>query len=302
MPHLKLSFEISARECASVESMLFDSGAESVAYFDAAGAPIHEPAPSEAPLWPEVRVEALYCAKTDPLLVEVVLRTRLQTSAALHFTHLEDRVWEREWLRDLTCMRFGDRLWVCPEGRSPGQADAVVIDLDPGLAFGTGTHPTTALCLEWLDANTPAGRHIVDFGCGSGILAIAALRLGAARVLAIDIDPQARSATLDNAIRNHVDDRLAIGAAELELGRNWDVVIANILAGPLVDLAPQFAAALKKGGTIVLSGILVQQIESVRQAYAPWFDIDVSAVREDWACLVGHGRSSAADRPGRGRC
>jgi ribosomal protein L11 methyltransferase len=188
-------------------------------------------------------------------------------------------------------MRFGRRLWVCPGGLPAGAPDAIRIELDPGLAFGTGTHPTTALCLEWLDAQAVAGRAVVDYGCGSGILAIAAAKLDATTVLAMDIDPQALTATRDNAERNAVGARIAVtGDPSLPAG-GTDLLLANILAGPLVALAPHFARAVRPAGQLALSGLLLDQVDTVTGAYRPWFDIRTAATRDGWALLAGRRRA-----------
>ncbi|HSN71982.1 MAG TPA: 50S ribosomal protein L11 methyltransferase [Steroidobacteraceae bacterium] len=293
MAHLKLSFELPGADAEPAEALLFETGAVSVGYFDAGDAPIHEPAPGATPLWPAVKVEALYPAEADPLLLEAVLRARFHSFPTLRFTTVDDRVWEREWLRDFRCMRFGQRLWVCPAGQRPADPDAVIVDLDPGLAFGTGTHATTALCLEWLDGAPLAGSSVLDYGSGSGILGIAALRLGAADVLAIDIDPQAREATRCNAQRNAVADRLEVADANAPLAAKRDIVLANILAGPLVDLARRLAGALRPEGHIVLSGILESQAATVIEAYRAWFDLDPLELRDGWARISGRRTADA---------
>jgi len=184
-------------------------------------------------------------------------------------------------------MQFGERLWIVPEGLSGPGDEAVVVRLDPGLAFGTGTHPTTALCLEWLAGQTLGGRSVYDFGCGSGILAIAAAMLGAATVRAVDVDPQALLATDANAERNGVRPKLEVTADPGLPRSGTDLLVANILAGPLVELAPDFAAAVRPGGRIALSGILEGQSNTVTAAYRPWFDIALTAMRDGWALLAG---------------
>jgi ribosomal protein L11 methyltransferase len=274
----------------AVEAACFDAGALSVTLADAADTPILEPAPGATPLWPSVRLAALWEADSDPAALTATLRAALAAPGlAPRFTELADRPWEREWLKDFHPMRFGRRLWVCPGGQvpPPEAADAVVVMLDPGLAFGTGTHATTALCLEWLDAVPLAGRRVFDVGCGSGILAIAALALGAAHAVALDIDPQALLATRENAARNRVEARLEVRAAAEPWPDAIDVVLANILAEPLVELAPRLAAATRPGGAIVLSGLLVAQAADVASAFAPWFDMDAPRERDGWAGLTG---------------
>ncbi len=208
MPHLQLTFDLGSADPAPAEDLLTSLGASSVTLEDAADDPVLEPAPGETPLWPTVRVRALFAESADRRVIADSL-IGLLPSTRLHFELLSDRTWEREWLRDFRPMRFGRRLWVCPDGEPAGDPQGIRVALDPGLAFGTGTHATTALCLEWLDGCDLAGRRVIDYGCGSGILAIAALKLGAARALAFDIDPQALLAARENAERNGVADRLA---------------------------------------------------------------------------------------------
>jgi len=288
VPHLQLTLDIGSRDPAPFEDALFELGAVSVTLEDAADDPVLEPAPGETPLWPTVVVKAVFEAGSDADVIAAALAQALPDAPpAPRFEALPDKAWEREWLKDFRPMRFGRRLWVCPGGLPAGAPDAIRIELDPGLAFGTGTHPTTALCLEWLDAQTLAGVAVVDYGCGSGILAIAAAKLGAASVLAMDIDPQALIATHENAQRNCVADRLAVtGDPQLAAG-STDVLLANILAGPLVELAPRFAQAIRPGGHLALSGLLLEQAGTVTAAYRPWFDIATAATRDGWALLAG---------------
>jgi ribosomal protein L11 methyltransferase len=188
-------------------------------------------------------------------------------------------------------MRFGRRLWVAPNHETVGAADAVVVSMDPGLAFGTGTHATTALCLEWLDGARLEGRSIIDYGCGSGVLAVAALKLGATRALAIDIEPQALSATAANAARNGVAERIAVGWPE-GASVPADILIANILAGPLIELAPRFAQLVVPGGALVLSGIMASETRAVTLAYQSWFDIEAPCLRESWARIAAARRTT----------
>jgi ribosomal protein L11 methyltransferase len=287
MPDLQLTLELGPADPAPVEQALSALGATSITLEDAADDPVLEPAPGETPLWPTVRIRALFPGHADRRDIEARLVGWLPAGAPLRFDLLDDRPWEREWLRDFRPMRFGRRLWVCPDGKAAGEPDAVCVALDPGLAFGTGTHATTALCLEWLDGCDLDGSRIIDYGCGSGILAIAALRLGAAEALAFDIDPQALLATRQNAERNGVAERLAIVATAPEATDSCDVLVANILAGPLIDLSDRFAALVRPGGRIAVSGVLENQVESVAAAYARWFIIRATTVRDGWAMLSG---------------
>ena len=291
MPHLQLTIDIGSRDPAPYEDVLFALGAVSVTLEDAADDPVLEPAPGATPLWPTVVVKAVFDADTDPGAVATALTETLPDAPSLRFETLPDKAWEREWLKDFRPMHFGRRLWVCPDGMPAADPGAIRIELDPGLAFGTGTHPTTALCLEWLDEQDVRGWQVVDYGCGSGILAIAAAKLGAAAVHAMDIDPQALIATRENADRNGVGDKLAVTGDPTLGDSSADLLLSNILAGPLVDLAPRFARAVRPGGWLALSGLLTEQIDTVTAAYRPWFDICTTSTRDGWALLAGRRRA-----------
>ena len=295
MPFLQVHLTLDGLSPEAAEAACFAAGALAVTLADAGDAPILEPLPGSTPLWPSVALSALYDGATAPERLAARLRSALGApSLGLRFELLADRAWEREWLKDFRPMRFGRRLWVCPGGQppraTPDDAAPVVVWLDPGLAFGTGTHATTALCLEWLDGAALAGCRVLDVGCGSGILAIAALALGAATAHAIDIDPQALIATRDNAAQNGVGGALSLAAAEQPWGAGYDVVLANILAEPLVALAPSIAAAAGPAAFVVLSGLLIEQAEAVTAAYAPWFDMSFRRERDGWAGLAGRRR------------
>jgi ribosomal protein L11 methyltransferase len=248
-----------------------------------------EPGPGETPLWQATRVTGLFAGDTDPDALRSAIDQALSTdsSRSLTLERLEDRDWERAWLDRFQPMRFGRRLWICPSGHRVDANDAVVIDLDPGMAFGTGTHPTTALCLAWLDGVELAGKTVIDFGCGSGVLAIAALKLGARHAIAVDHDPQAVMATRDNAIRNGVADRLEVLHSDDLESPQADLVLANILANILIALAPRIGALVAPGGRLVLSGILADQADTVAQAYAGAIDFAEPQYREEWALLEG---------------
>lgn len=291
MPFLQLILPIGSADPAPFEDALLLAGASSITLQDAGDDPVLEPAPGMTPLWPHVRISALFEDSIDQQRVLTTLRTVLaEPLAEARFETIADRAWEREWLKDFRPMRFGRRLWICPGGQRPTEPDAAaacLIELDPGLAFGTGTHPTTALCLEWLDSAPLAGRRVIDYGCGSGVLAIAALKLGAVEALAIDIDPQALLATRDNAERNGVQERLTVRLADDTRHSPVDILLANILAEPLLQLAPTFAGLTGGGGKVVLSGILRDQAAAVASRYAAWFDIAPATIRDDWARLDG---------------
>ena len=295
MPFIELSIDLADADPESVEAACFAAGALSVTLTDAADTPILEPLPGTTPLWPHVRLAALYGAGTDSGAVIADLRAALgRPDLEATVRLVEDRVWEREWLKDFKPRRHGRRLWICPGGQPPPpgeDSDAVIVWLDPGLAFGTGTHATTALCLEWLDEVPLAGARLLDVGSGSGILSVAALKLGAGHALAIDIDPQALIASRENAERNGVADRLAVRDAALPWGSGYDIVVANILAEPLLQLSGAIAGAIRPGGGIVLSGLLASQADAVAAAYAPWFDMEAARIRDDWAALAGRRRN-----------
>lgn len=280
--------ELGRDDLARAEEVCTGLGAIALSLADAGDEPLFEPAPGTTPLWHEVRLRALFPETPEPSLLAATLEVVLGLPAtAICVEQLADRVWEREWLKDFHPMRFGRRLWVCPAGQRPVEAAPVVLELDPGLAFGTGTHATTALCLEWLDARPLGGLSLLDYGCGSGILALAALKLGAAAATAFDIDPQALLATRENAVKNGLSGQVAVMSAAEAIASPFDLVLANILAGPLVDLAPRLAAHCRPGGAIALAGLLERQADEVAQAYRPWFDIETSAERDGWTLLAG---------------
>ena len=287
------------------EDVLLALGASSVTYRDAADQPLFEPGPGEIALWDNVQLVGLF---TDEF-TEENLRGQFQeqwqaifseTDSALPtivFEVLEDQVWERAWIEHFQPMAFGKRLWIYPSWAEVPNDDSVVLRLDPGLAFGTGTHPTTALCLEWLDAQSSKNpssqlqnKTVIDYGCGSGILAIAALLLGAQSAIGYDNDPQALTATRDNAEQNHCTAKLQLKLVETKgetIHQQADIVLANILAGPLRELAPLIAPLVKVGGDLVLSGILAEQAEDVMNAYRTHgFDFEPPAIREEWVRLV----------------
>lgn len=305
MPFLQLTLVVGSADPEPFEDALLGAGAVSLTLEDAADNPVLEPAPGTTPLWPSVQIKALFTADADPTVIEALLLAQLpQPLPSLQFALLEDRPWEREWLKDFRPMRFGQRLWICPDGQRPADPDffpeprtphpaPCFIDLDPGLAFGTGTHPTTALCLEWLDGADLQGRSVIDYGCGSGILAIAALKLGAASALAVDIDPQAVIATRENAIRNGVVNRLTVCAVAEMRAQPADILLANILAEPLLSLASALASLVQPHGQIVLSGLLTDQAAQVAMQYSAWFDIAPTRVRGEWARIDGCRKADA---------
>ncbi len=234
-------------------------------------------------------MSALFSADADFSLLRADLRQTLAIDTLPENTveRVPDRAWEREWLDRFKPMRFGERLWVSPQGFDVDADKGIVVRLDPGLAFGTGTHATTALCLEWLDSREMRGKTLLDFGCGSGILALAALKLGAHRVTAVDYDLQAITATRQNALVNEVEDRLVTATTLDGLEVQFDFIVANILAATLVIEADQLCRQLKPGGEVALSGILTEQLAEVSAAYQDCIEFTTPAYRDEWACLSG---------------
>lgn len=295
MSWLQISISTSKAACEFVESTLLGHGACSVTFKDAADEPILEPAPGETPVWENAVVTGLFenTENNDALVtqIETSLKTSLQNSAhTVSVEILEDENWSRSWMDHYQPMQFGERLWVCPWHVTPPEPDAVNLRLDPGLAFGTGTHPTTSLCLSWLDKHCNNQTSLLDFGCGSGILAVAALLLGVHQADAVDIDPQALEASLANAKANCVDNRLHLYTADQQQQRGnkqYEIVMANILSGPLIELAPTLAGYTCRGGDIVLSGILREQADDVLNTYKAFFEMDTPALQDDWVLLHG---------------
>ena len=308
MPHLELTLRCREADQPRYENALEDVGALAVTLLDAeAETPneraIIEPGVGEMPIWDAVSLSALFDADADPLVLLAALES---FDPALDWTNasfrkVEDQDWVRAWMDQYVPLHFGERTWIVswnhalPEGADT--PDAAVVRLDPGLAFGSGTHPTTALCLRWLDALAAdgllPGRTVLDFGCGSGILALAALKLGAAQAIGVDNDPQAILATADNAERNGVDDRLAVHLPQDAPADTYPIVVANILASALDALAELLASRVAPGGRIALSGILVGQEDALLVRYATWFDDLHVAQDGDWVRIDGVRRAAA---------
>jgi ribosomal protein L11 methyltransferase len=313
---LTLAFELGALDPEAAESACLGCGATAVTFADSRDDPVLEPAVGEVRLWPATRLSALFVDGGAPRELAARVAATLGIPAATIVTEeVADRAWEREWLRDFHAMRFGERLWVCPRHERIHAAGAAVVLLDPGLAFGTGTHPSTALCLEWLDAHAdqlrapaehsverqapgldahadqlrapgePSGARVIDYGCGSGVLALACAKLGAREVHCFDIDPQALIATRDNALANEVADRVRIHERARDLPAGVDVLLANILSAPLCALAGEFAALVRPGGDAVLAGLMRHEASEVTAAYAACFDVTGCGERGDWSCL-----------------
>lgn len=274
---------VSKADAEEVEQCCWDLGAVSVTMMDDSGVDLLEPAPGETPLWESVSLNGLFEEDVDVQTVEVKLRA---LGLQVHADTILDQDWERAWLARFRPMRFGERLWICPTGFRVDEPGAVVVDLDPGLAFGTGTHATTAMCLEWLDASIQGGEKLLDYGCGSGILTIAAVKLGAGTTTAIDNDPQAVTAARINAARNDIEQSVEVLDSKQRVTSDFDVVVANILAEPLVTLSRKVSGALKSGGLLVLSGIVESQVAWVSDAYTN-VRFDEPLVRDGWVRLTG---------------
>ncbi|GLP95876.1 50S ribosomal protein L11 methyltransferase [Paraferrimonas sedimenticola] len=290
MAWIQIRIDATHETAEGISDALSETGALSVTFIDAKDDPILEPLPGETRLWGETIVIGLFDALTD--MDMVVEQLKLWPTMPKDFNHkveaLEDKDWEREWMDNFHPMQFGRRLWICPSWREAPEPDAVNVLLDPGLAFGTGTHPTTALCLEWLDGLELNGKQVVDFGCGSGILAIAALKLGAAHVTGIDIDPQAIESSRENARRNKVENKLSLYLPDDQPSDlKAEILVANILAGPLKELAPLIAERVQAAGKLALSGLLQEQADELKTYYEQWFEMDEPAHKEDWSRLTG---------------
>jgi len=268
----------------------FDSlGAVSVTYMDAEDEPVYEPAIGETKIWSNTQVIALYELDIDTATIKTAVLAQFKADELHDWLEetIDDQEWERAWMEFYKPMKFADRLWVCPTDQEQREEGTVCLTLDPGLAFGTGTHPTTALCLEWLASHDLTDKVVIDYGCGSGILAVAAVLLGAKIAHAVDIDPQAITATISNALKNGVADKIICYLPEQFTPLQADVVLANILAKPLIEMAKDISALVAPHGTLVLSGILAEQAQSVIDAYQPYITFDPLVQQEDWIRLNG---------------
>ncbi|WCE07979.1 50S ribosomal protein L11 methyltransferase [Pseudomonas sp. JBR1] len=287
MSWLQVRLALTPAQAETYEDLMLELGAVSVTFMDAEDQPIFEPDLGTTPLWSQTHLLALFEGDTDAKALEQRVQL-LANGLVYEVERLEDQEWERSWMDNFQPMRFGQRLWIVPSWHEAPEPAAVNLLLDPGLAFGTGTHPTTSLCLQWLDGEPVEGRQVLDFGCGSGILAIAALLLGAERAVGTDIDVQALEASRENANRNGIDPtRFPLYLPADLPGEQADVVVANILAGPLVGLAEQITRLTRIGGRLALSGILAEQAEDVRAAYAGCFDLEPTATLDGWVRISG---------------
>ena len=290
MPWIQLRLSANEETAEKYSDWLSACGAQAVTFIDAKDTPIYEPLPGDEVIyWNNTVVMGLYDASHDMDKVLNYLKGIHpdKDKMAYKLEQLEDKDWEREWMDNFHPMKFGQRLWICPSWRDVPDPTAVNVMLDPGLAFGTGTHPTTALCLTWLDGLDLEGKTVVDFGCGSGILSLAALKLGAKKVIGIDIDPQALQASLENAKRNQCEDRLALFLPKDQPEFKADVVVANILAGPLRELSPVIIEYVASNGVLALSGVLEEQAQQLQTIYGEYCQMDAITVQDEWVRLSG---------------
>jgi ribosomal protein L11 methyltransferase len=290
MNWLRVHIDLERIDPSPVEQALVGLGAASIELSDAADKPMLEPAPGTMPLWPTLRISALFDAAIDATAIRLAVAGAIGAIPipTMRFESVADQDWIENWRQSLQPMRFGRNLWICPTGSTCPEPDGIAIELDPGLAFGTGSHPTTALCLDWLANSDHHDGTVLDYGCGSGILSIAALVLGAERVLGVDLDEQALRATHDNADRNHVTERLDITRPEAASNKEkFDRIVANILSGTLIELAAELRGFSRTGTRIALSGILTDQKKSVTAAYRPWVEFEPPIERDNWVLLSG---------------
>ena len=292
MTWLQLRLDTNPAQLEALEDLMLATGSVAVTLEDNADQPVLEPAVGETPLWNQTRLTGLYMADTDMDKVLAQFPPALLSDSNHRVEILEDKDWEREWMQHYQPMQFGESFWVCPSWIAPPDPNATNLLLDPGLAFGTGTHPTTALCLSELAGMTLAGQNVVDYGCGSGILAVAALQLGANSVLAVDNDPQALTASTENAKRNQMAPASLRVAMPEDVNFDIDsnaaeLVIANILAGPLIALSDTLLALLKPGGTLLLSGLITSQSDQLCSHYSQHIQLRVASELDGWVCLRG---------------
>ncbi len=294
MPWVQITLHTDPDHTEALEDMLLICGAGAVTMLDGADQPVFEPIKGTTPLWQDTRVMGLFAADTDADLLLNYLQTGWQeqfkgaTFPKYKVEILEDKDWEREWMDRFEAIQFGSNLWVCPSWKPVPEPSAANLMLDPGLAFGTGSHPTTALCLEWIAQQDWQYKRAIDYGCGSGILGLGALLLGAEHVLGVDNDEQALLATRENAHRNQINpDAIPVFLPENTPQEPVDIMLANILAGPLIGLSETLAQLTKSGGLITLSGILAHQADEVIEAFSPWFNMHTVTQKEEWVRIDG---------------
>ena len=286
----ELKIRVSSANALPLEEKLFAAGAVSVTYLGPKNLSIFVQETNQTPLWETIYIVSLFSQSTNlaPLISNLTQDSTVINPNDLKVKLVADQDWERKWMIDFEPIQFSDRLWICPSWISPPHPSAVNIILDPGLAFGSGTHPTTSLCLEWLDNNLKPNQIMVDYGCGSGVLAIAAALLGASKVYAVDNDPQAITATSNNMQKNSITNEIIQACQPKALPKiEADYLIANILAEPLIELSKKFSRLIKPKGQIALSGILEEQVEEIMVHYKPWFELEEPRKEEGWMLITG---------------
>lgn len=288
MSWVQLSLKLTEDQAEFASDLFCEAGAVSVSFEDAGNQPLFSAGTDEVGLWQTVKVIGLFDSSVNADYVEQLLSSQLEGIEAFNWQQeqLEDQVWEVAWKDYFQPVRFGRRLWVAPDNAEISVSNAITVRMEPGLAFGTGTHPTTALCLEWLDAQNLKDKTVIDYGCGSGVLAIAAALLGAKQVWAVDIDPCAVETSMENARKNSVADKIEVCLADDFQHQKAVVVIANILANPLIELRPHLTAMLLSQGALVLSGILSNQVDSIIQEYQHNFRFGEIVEKDGWARLA----------------
>ena len=286
----ELKFRVSSENALLVEEKLFSSGAAAVTFLDARNQPIFVEETDQMPLWEDICIVSLFSQDVNlaPVVQKLVHDQPAINSNDIDIHLINDQDWESKWMNDQKPQQFGNRLWIYPSWITPLKNSVTNMILDPGLAFGTGSHPTTSLCLNWLDNNLIPSQHIIDYGCGSGVLAIAATLLGASKVYAVDNDPQAITATLSNMEKNRISNQsIQTFSPEALPHVKVDLLIANILANPLIQLSEIFSTLLKSSGKIVLSGILEEQVEKVSYHYRSYFELEEPQLNDGWALIAG---------------
>ena len=285
----QIEFNIAKDDLAETEKILESYQPLSISMQGFGEEKIYEPLPGEMPIWEKIRVKAMYqnIKNLSDLENEIINKTNIEILNNKVIKAIGGKDWQEEWVQSSKPMRFGEKLWIYPDHLIDNLEGKVCVNLNPGLAFGTGSHPTTRLCLEWLEKSNLDQKSVLDYGCGSGILGISAIKLGAKSVTAIDLDPQAVIASKNNAEKNHVQQEIEITDNNKTIEKNFNIIVANILAKPLIELAPYFYKKLNKEGAICLSGILEGQINIIKDAYLRYFNLSEMKIKDGWVMMSG---------------
>ena len=285
----QIEFNIAKDDLAETEKILESYQPLSISIQGFGEEKIYEPLPGEMPIWEKIRVKAMYqnIKNLSDLENEIINKTNIKILNNKVIKAIGEKDWQEEWVQSSKPMRFGEKLWIYPDHLIDNLEGKVCVNLNPGLAFGTGSHPTTRLCLEWLEKSNLDQKSVLDYGCGSGILGISAIKLGAKSVTAIDLDPQAVIASKNNAEKNHVHQEIEITDNNKTIEKNFNIIVANILAKPLIELAPYFYKKLNKEGAICLSGILEGQINIIKDAYLKYFNLSEIKIKDGWVMMSG---------------